>query len=201
VRQNIHNVLAVGGVLLAAVVSFVPSVGLEILKTMRLYHGATNTVSDTGRSEVLQQGLADWGHSPIFGIGVRYISEAHVLYAGVVASGGVLLFAGYLAFNWGSIRDAIRGITVDRMLGGALVATLVASLAYWLVADEFGIASVQIVYGFVVALLMQSRDRRLEPGEVLDGTGLRFWRRRRLVEERAAMGLRGLPAQSGTVRR
>ena len=201
VRQNIHNVMAAGGLVIAAVISFVPSVGLEILRTMRIYHGATNAVSDTGRNEVLHQGLQDWNHSPIFGIGVRYISEAHVLYAGVLASGGVILFAAYLAFNWGSIRDAIRGIAVDRMLGGALLATLVASLAYWLVADEFGIASVGIVYGCVIALLIQVQNRELAPRDVLEGAGLRLWRLRRTVEERAASGSTGRAGLVGTDRR
>jgi hypothetical protein len=201
VRRNIHNVAAGVGLVFAGIFAFIPSLGLAILRTMRLYHGATNSVSDTGRGQVLHQGLVDWAHSPIFGIGVRYISEAHVLYAGVLASGGVILFAGYLGMNWGSLRDAVRSTGVDRALGGAILATLVASLAYWLVADEFGIASVQIVYGFLVALLMRREDRQLEPTDVEREMGLRAWRRREVARQRAALGPAATPAALGTVSR
>lgn len=154
IRRRIHVVVAAVAVLLAGIIGFTPALGTAILKTTRLYGGTTNEVSDVGRGQVLQQGLGDFRESPIYGIGVRYISEAHTLYAGVLASGGLIFFAAYLAFTIGSLRAVASTLLVDRALGGALLATLIASLAYWAVADEFSIASVEAVYGFVLALTL-----------------------------------------------
>ncbi len=180
VRRRIHAVAAATAAVLAGILIFAPSLGASILRTTRLYGGLTNDVSNTGRTQVLDQGLIDFLHSPLYGIGPRYIAEAHILYVGVLASGGVLFFAAYLAFNAGSLRAARRSISVDRALGGALLATLLSTLVYWAVADDFQVASVQVLYGFVLALLLRegpdavtTRPRDTEAaGEADGGTGV-----------------------------
>lgn len=153
VRSRVHIVLASVGMFVAGVVAFMPGLGLGILQTTRIYNGLTNAVSDTGRGQILDQSLVDFYHSPIYGIGLRYIAEAHILYAGILASGGIILSLAYIAFNVGSLRCAVQGMAVDRQLAAALLVTIVSSLAYWSVADDFGVASVQIVYGCIVGLL------------------------------------------------
>lgn len=165
IRRRIYTVAAVVAIAFAALVALSPSLGTEILRTTRLYGGLTNDVSDTGRGEVFDQALSDFRHSPVWGIGVRYIAEAHVLYTGVLASGGVILFLVYLAFNYGSLSAVRRVYHHDRALGGALATTLLSSLLYWSVADDFQVASVQIVYGLLLAALLgRDRDAGDAPG-------------------------------------
>lgn len=154
IRQRWHTVLAGVVSIVALVLAFVPTVGAQILTTTRIAGGTSSQVSSSERGQIFEQAIADFAQSPIYGIGPRYLAEAHVLYAGVLASGGVLLFAGYVLFNVGSIRDAFRAMKVNRALGGALMATLIASLTYWLVADEFTGAVVQSVYGILIALVL-----------------------------------------------
>jgi hypothetical protein len=155
VRRRGHLVAASVGGILAFVTIFMPSVGTSILRTTRLFGGVTNAQSDSGRSQLLDQAMADFAHSPIYGIGTRFIAEAHVLYPGLLAGGGVALFAAYVFFNVGSFRAALQVIPLDRALGGALLATMLASLAYWSVADEFTVASVQVFYGVLIAVAIQ----------------------------------------------
>jgi hypothetical protein len=157
VRRRFHTVIAVIATALAGVVLYSPGLMTKILQTTRIVGGETADISDTGRSEVLHQGLSDFSHSPVYGIGPRYISEAHILYVGVLASGGVLLFAAYVLFNVGSIRAAYQSIGIDKALGGALLASLIASLVYWTVADDFHVASVEILYGLVMAVMVRAR--------------------------------------------
>lgn len=169
VRRRLHVVAAGVMCVAAAVINFVPAVGERILHTTRLVGSQDAQLSDTGRNEVFEQGLSDFSHSRIFGIGVRYLAEAHVLYVGVLASGGLILFVGYLLFNVGSVRAALKSMEVDRALGGALLATIVTSLVYWTVADDFQVASVQIIYGLVIAVSMRAWSARADREGMREG--------------------------------
>lgn len=158
VRRRLHVVTGAAMAGVAATINFVPAVGERILHTTRILGSPDTAVSDIGRGEVFQQGLSDFAHSPVFGIGVRYIAEAHVLYVGVLASGGLIFFLGYLLFNVGSFKAVRQGVEVDRALSGALLATLICSLFYWTVADDFQVASVEIIYGLVIAVASVRRS-------------------------------------------
>lgn len=158
VRRRVHEVVSAVGVAVLAVLFAVPSLAQAVLEQTRLTSNITTTVSDDGRREVLAQGLHDFHHSPIFGIGVQFIAEAHTLYVGVLAGGGIILAFGFALFNVGSIVAAFQSLKLDRALGGALLATLIGTLSYWLVADLIQIKTVAAVFGFVLALWWMSRD-------------------------------------------
>lgn len=153
VRRRLHLILTSVGIVFGAVAMWVPGFLGGILATTRLSGNSTAAASNIGRGQILDQSLLDIGQSPVFGIGVRYLAEAHVLYFGILASGGVIFFAAYLLFNVGSIQAAIRSLKVDHALGGAILATILASLMYWTVADDLQVATVEVVYGFLIALL------------------------------------------------
>lgn len=158
VRSRIHVVVSGVVAALLGVSVFFPSVVSAVIGSTRIIGDATTEFSDTGRSEVLTQGLEDFYTSPIFGIGVQYIAEAHTLYVGVLAAGGIIFGVGYLLFNVGSLRTSIQALKVDRSLGGALLTTLIASLGYWTVADLIQTATVSTIYGFVIALWWQGQS-------------------------------------------
>ena len=136
VRSRIHVVVAGVVAALVGLSVFFPSVVSTVIGSTRIVGDRSTEFSDTGRVEVLEQGLEDFYTSPIFGIGVQYIAEAHTLYVGVLAAGGVIFGFGFVLFNIGSLRTSVQAVKVDRSLGGALLeTTLVASLGYWTVAD------------------------------------------------------------------
>lgn len=163
VRRRIHWVLSGSSATLLGVFLLFPSVVFGLIGSTRITGGVTSTVSDTGRSELLAQGMQDFRASPIIGIGVRYLAEAHTLYVGVLAAGGIIFAVGYFLFNVGSIRTSVQAVEVDRSLGGALLATLIASLLYWTVADLIQTKTVATIYGFLIALWWQGQNDTAAP--------------------------------------
>jgi len=158
VRRRVHEVVGTVAVAVLALLFAFPSVVESLLGQTRLGGDQTTAASDVGRSQVLAQGIDDWHASPIYGIGIQYIAEAHTLYVGVLAAGGLIFAAGFWLFNIGSMITAVQSLKFDRALGGALVATLGATLFYWTVADLIQTKTVATVFGFVVALWWLGND-------------------------------------------
>ena len=75
-----------------------PSVGHSLLKAVRLAGNGSSSGSDTARSIVGHQGVLDFRHSPIDGVGMQVAAEAHNVYLQALASGGLLLFLGYVIY-------------------------------------------------------------------------------------------------------
>lgn len=158
VRRRIHVVVSGLGAAILGLYLVFPSVVHGVIGSTRILgDDPTASVSNADRAELLAQGLHDFYASPIFGIGIRFIPEAHTLYLGVLAAGGLLFGASYMLFNVGSIRTNLQAVKVDPSLGRALLATLIGSLGYWVVADLIQTATVAIIYGFVIALWWQGQ--------------------------------------------
>lgn len=169
VRRRLAVIVPGVTIVLVSVLLVFPDLVPRILHATRLSGGSSVEVSNAGRSELLATGWADFKESPIFGIGVRFLAEAHILFVGVLASGGLILFVAFMLFQYGSLRAGQRSRLADRSLGGALLATMIASLAYWTVGDDFQVASVQIIYGLVWALRLRVPEEDL--GTEVQGAG------------------------------
>jgi O-antigen ligase len=85
--------------------------------------------SNERRFALIEQAWTDWQKYPLFGAGIRHISEAHNVYLQLLAAGGVVLAAGILAYFFCILRDCWRlsrhGIILARFL--------MISIATWLV--------------------------------------------------------------------
>jgi len=167
-RRRIHWYAAGMGVVASALLLAIPSFADTVLRTTRIASSQSTEISDVGRAEVFQQGMADLRASPLYGIGVRYIAEAHVTYIGMLAAGGLLLFVAFLAMNLGALRVARRTYAFDPSLGGAMLVSLLAALVYWTVAVDFAVASVEVIYGFVIAAEIVAR-REMTARQVREG--------------------------------
>ncbi len=75
-----------------------PSVGHSLLKAVRLAGNGSSSGSDTARGIVGHQGVLDFKHSPLDGVGMQVAAEAHNVYLQALASGGLLLFTGYVIY-------------------------------------------------------------------------------------------------------
>jgi hypothetical protein len=103
-----------------------PSIGLKILKATRLVGGGASTSgSDTARSIVAHQGILDFLHSPIDGIGLQVATEAQNVYLQELASGGLILFLGMQIYLIAGIYYSARLIP-RHDLGAAFVAVGIA---------------------------------------------------------------------------
>jgi len=65
--------------------------------------------SNTGRHALFQQGVSDLAHSPIYGIGFKYITNAHVIYVQLLAAGGLFAFVGWCYYVVKIAMDAHKG--------------------------------------------------------------------------------------------
>lgn len=111
-RRFLPSVALISGVVLSIVFVIHPAIGSTILQAVRL-SGDTGSASgsDVIRAEVGRQGLADFRHSPLDGVGLQVAAEAHNVYLQALASGGLLLLAGYVVYVGAGL---VRGFRLTR---------------------------------------------------------------------------------------
>ena len=112
-----------------AIVLLVPDFGREILKATRLV-GASQVTdpSNQARSIAAAQAWRDFLHSPIHGIGYQVSFDAQTVYLQLIQSGGLLIFAAMLVYNFGAVFSSWKMIRLDP-LAAALCASVLSSLA------------------------------------------------------------------------
>lgn len=116
---------AVGGLVLVGITAAaLPSFGAKILAVTRLSGGVTTAGSDSVRSLVGAQGIRDFKHSPLTGIGLQASTDASQVYLQELASGGLILFAAMSVYMLGSIFGAYRLMRRSRLAGAVLAALL-----------------------------------------------------------------------------
>lgn len=152
------------------VATAVPSLGEAILRVTRLSGNPTTTGSDIVRGLVGAQGVRDWFHSPLYGIGLHVSTEASQVYLQELASGGLLLFVAVNVYMLAGLRVSLRLIAVDDLaaaLGASVIATLALNLFEADLTDRF----YYIPQALIVALAVVHGRRvvaRDEPDETVD---------------------------------
>lgn len=134
ILPTVSLLLALGGAF-----AFVarPGLGKAVLKAVRL-GGDDSSVSgsDQVRAEVGAQGIRDFKHSPLDGVGMQVAAEAHNVYIQAMASGGLLLLVGLLVFTVGGLVRSGRQLRTHPLapplfvaaFGAAVLASLENSL-------------------------------------------------------------------------
>jgi hypothetical protein len=136
-RRRLFNVALAVGALAAVVFAVVPGAGAAILKATRLSGAAAADTSGSNavRAIVGHQGIQDFKHSPLDGIGLQVADQAQNVYLQELASGGILLFAALLIYTLSNLRLSISLMRYYD-LAGALVACAIASTVFnYLEAD------------------------------------------------------------------
>jgi hypothetical protein len=147
---------ALAGIFVAGVVAvLVPSVGHEILVATRLAGGTATQGSDTVRSLVGAQGIRDFKHSPVQGIGLQASFDASEVYLQELASGGLILFIAMQVYMGGAILTAWRNFNRSDMstaVLGSLFAILVLNLFEADLTDRFYYVPAAILIAMVQTL-------------------------------------------------
>jgi len=156
--------IALAGLFAAGVVvAFVPSLGATILRVTRLAGGVATEGSDSVRAIVGAQGVRDFYHSPIHGIGLQVSFDASQVYLQELASGGLILFAAMSLYMLGAILTAARRMNTSP-LAGALLAALVITLALNVfeadLTDRFYYVPAAILIALVQTGAQTGGDRR-----------------------------------------
>jgi hypothetical protein len=127
-RPHLPGILLGGVALVGVVAAAVPSLGMQILRVTRLAGNPTTAGSDIVRARVGAQGLADFRHSWLHGIGLQASTDASQVYIQELAAGGLILFIGMSVYMLGGAWAAFR--VLDREpLAAAVLASIGATLA------------------------------------------------------------------------
>ncbi|WP_375482270.1 O-antigen ligase family protein [uncultured Mycobacterium sp.] len=100
-------------------------------KLFRFDENRSSVGSNAERTELHAQAWNDFKSYPIFGIGIKHITEAHCIYLQMLSTGGSVLVAGMLIYWFGTLRSC----WLAKRSGEALGAYLMLSVIVLLVID------------------------------------------------------------------
>ena len=132
-----------------------PSLGIE-------HHGVRRHPD----SAFAHQAVADFVYSPIHGLGMSVIEQAHEVQLELLAAGGVLLLAGWLLITIAGIQAMGRVSRDPRLsswmpLAGAIAAWIVAGFVENQVVDRY--LTIPIALAFALARLAKTRPSQVDP--------------------------------------
>ncbi|MDT7745567.1 MAG: hypothetical protein QOE59_4645 [Actinomycetota bacterium] len=152
---------AAAGVLAAlGAVAVLPGTARAIGKQLRLVDNDGAVASDEVRAGLNHQALVDAVHSPIHGLGYQILAQGHDIYLQLLASGGILLFLGYVLAQLGFLGTAWRvpdATGIGRALGIAGATFLLIGVVENQLADVF----VHVPFALVAGLWAASRHASL----------------------------------------
>ena len=157
----------VGGAIKTMLSAISAAVDGAAADALRLTGGPTTDFSDHIRAEVAQQGERDFIHSPIDGVGMQVAAEAHNVYLQSLASGGLILFTGYVIFVVCAALTARRAMRYSE-LGGPLLAATVSVALLSMVENSLTDRLVYVPAGLVAALYSSVPQLRREPADESD---------------------------------
>ncbi|MFC5061526.1 hypothetical protein [Actinomycetospora atypica] len=146
----------VGGVVAAAVVAVAAAPALldRVAEQLRLSGAESAAESNAVRGGIAEQAVADFRHSPLHGLGLPVVTDAHDIFLQLLAAGGVLLLLGFALFvlgfvgevrRLGDLADGLPRVLlvsfVSWLLVGAVVNQLTDAFLYLPVAIVAGLAS------------------------------------------------------------
>lgn len=155
-RRHLHLAAlgaAIGCTLLFAVF---PQAGHSLLTTLRLIGDPGTEQSNADRIAVIEQGLADFAHSPVYGIGPQVINEGHNSYVQAMAAGGLILLLGLLCMQTGATVSALRLMRAES-LAAALAATMLTRFVYDFIEGPPIVPAVYLPVALIAGLVAQQR--------------------------------------------
>jgi hypothetical protein len=183
-RAHLPIITLAGGFLVGIAAGIVPSIGRAILKATRLAGDSNTSGSDTVRALVGHQGVLDFRHSPIHGIGLQASFDASQVYLQELASGGLILFLAMQIYMLGGLWTSWRYLRRYDMAMAcfcSLVAILVLNIFEADLTDRFYYVPAAILVAMVHTLeagpdTESATDRADQPG-FARADGLRARRR------------------------
>lgn len=171
VRASATALVAVGAVI---VVVLAPTLagGASFAGIDRLTAPAQATgvsESDLARAARRRVAEAQIESSPVYGVGFTHVRDAHSIYLQLLAAGGVIALAAFLAYVAGAARSGwllARRRLADRE-AASLAGALVASVAMWVllgaVENQIFDRYLMVPFGLIVALMLTAADEERRP--------------------------------------
>jgi hypothetical protein len=148
------GLIAAGGIF-----AFLPALGMHILRATRIIGGSSTSGSNEARSIVAHQGIVDFLHAPIAGVGLQVSWEASMVYLQELAAGGLILFVGMSAYMLGATWVGLR-LSRYSHLGPALATSVLAALVLNVFEADLTDRFYYVPVAILVALLEVRRQDR-----------------------------------------
>ena len=162
-RAHLPTISIAGLVLVGFLAGIVPSIGHAILKATRLAGDSNTAGSDTVRAMVGHQGVVDFHHSPIYGIGLQASFDASQVYLQELASGGLILFAAMQIYMLGGLWaswTALKRYDMAMACFCSLVAILALNIFEADLTDRFYYVPAAILVAMLHSLDLESDTER-----------------------------------------
>jgi hypothetical protein len=161
-RPHLPGFVIAGLAGVALIIAAFPALGADVLRVTRLAGNPTTAGSDIVRARVGAQGLADFRHSPLHGIGLQASTDASQVYIQELAAGGLLLFIGMSVYMLGAAWSAVRWIKVDP-LAAAILASIGATLALNLFEADLTDRFYYVPEAILIAMLTLAKHEAAPP--------------------------------------
>jgi hypothetical protein len=168
-RVHLPAILLATAVGVGIIAVVFPSFGQEILRVTRLAGNPNTSGSDQVRTLVGDQGMADFRHSPIHGIGLQVSTDASQVYLQELASGGLILFLAMSIYMLGAAWESGRLLKLDPLAGaifGAVGATLALNIFEADLTDRFYYVPEAILVAMLVVAKLDRRTSEANPAPV-----------------------------------
>ncbi len=161
-RAHVPTALLITSATAFLVVVGFPTVRTQVLQTTRLLGGDGAAGSSAIRAVLRHQGALDFRHSPLYGIGLQFGTDASQVYLQELASGGLLLIVSVSVYLLGAAVGAWRTMPHDDLAAAALaavVATAGLDLVEADLTDRFYYVPEAILAALLVVAQTRSPDR------------------------------------------
>lgn len=136
---------------LAAAFSVWPNSLYRFLESTRFAGGVAGE-SNSERAVLRAQGVEDFLHRPILGIGYGHLNEAHEVHIQIAAATGLIGILAALLYFYFAFRATTRALQIDRIVASGILLSLgcwmVLAFTSNLVADRYLYVPVALGYAF-----------------------------------------------------
>jgi hypothetical protein len=171
-RAALWPAMYVGAWVGIAYLIFRPDLEGTFSNVLRFSSGIGTAASNSERGMLIGQGLRDFFHAPVIGIGFEVLAAAHCVYVQLLASGGLLLLGAMGWFWLGLIRASRRMARHGEVLGGFILCSTVAWLVVGAIENQLTERFLYFPTAIAVALVMQLQAEKR--GDSVEGSGA--WR-------------------------
>jgi hypothetical protein len=124
-RRVLPVFLWLGAVVTCLVAWFRPGLFTGFSEVIRFGQGSNSDESDVGRQLIAHQGVLDFQHNPVWGVGFEVLTQSHSIFLQLLAAGGVVLFGAMVYFLgsalWTSFKLSRDGSVLAGFLGCSIL--------------------------------------------------------------------------------
>jgi len=163
-RTRRRAILSLGGILTLVLAS--SAVRHEFAPVIRIFNRSSTAQSNLAREDRARVAFSAFKESPVFGRGMSQATGGHQMELQLLATGGIILFLGFMIYLIGATREGVRW---SRTGGGLFAAAVTMAHVAWLTTALFSNAIVdRFLYVPTSIIAIAVAARRHEASAVVE---------------------------------